>query len=145
MSDVEEVDLVDFDAIKLQFPFSKIRGICQLDPDLDGISAEAVKLIGKATEYFIEELATASYTQAILEKRKTVNKKDIDKVIEIDPTFEFLEDALDEWLEDVLDKTTEEDKENEEMTAPNETDEVMDEMVPLPATINPNSHVEELF
>ncbi|KAK6052934.1 hypothetical protein COOONC_09560 [Cooperia oncophora] len=50
-------------------------------------------------ELFVAELAKASYTQAVLEKRKTIQTKDIDRAISSKAVFEFLEGTLSDWPE----------------------------------------------
>ncbi|KAK5970786.1 hypothetical protein GCK32_007661, partial [Trichostrongylus colubriformis] len=50
-------------------------------------------------ELFVAELAKASYTQAVLEKRKTIQTKDIDRAIASKTNFEFLDGTLTDWPE----------------------------------------------
>ncbi|VDL62755.1 unnamed protein product [Nippostrongylus brasiliensis] len=80
-------------------PTSRVKKVCRLDPDLAMITSDAVQFLTKATELFVAELAKASYTQAVLEKRKTIQVKDIDRAISSKALFEFLEDTLCDWPE----------------------------------------------
>ncbi|WKX97672.1 hypothetical protein Q1695_013386 [Nippostrongylus brasiliensis] len=80
-------------------PISRVKKVCRLDPDLAMITSDAVQFLTKATELFVADLAKASYTQAVLEKRKTIQVKDIDRAISSKALFEFLEDSLCDWPE----------------------------------------------
>ncbi|CAJ0580228.1 unnamed protein product, partial [Mesorhabditis spiculigera] len=118
-----------------------------MDPDVDMINAEAVKLIAKAAEFFIEELSRASYTEAVLDKRKTVQAKDIGKVIAANPVFEFLEDALDDWYEDMAEEDIVEAAQGDETQPPEtlaEDEGILDEISPdLPETADPDQTIAE--
>ncbi|XP_022646428.1 DNA polymerase epsilon subunit 4-like [Varroa jacobsoni] len=91
-TDVEPQDKSNEKLLKL--PFSKIRTIMKLDPDFNGASVEAVFLIAKATELFIEALAkeTCNFTQQ--NKKKTVQKRDVDSAVDSVEAFSFLEGCL---------------------------------------------------
>uniref|UniRef100_A0A915BH37 Transcription factor CBF/NF-Y/archaeal histone domain-containing protein n=1 Tax=Parascaris univalens TaxID=6257 RepID=A0A915BH37_PARUN len=82
-----------------QLPISKIKRICKLDPDSIMISSEAAQLITMATERFIGLLAKASYGQAALMKRRTIQMRDVEECIRTCPLFEFLDGTLDGWPE----------------------------------------------
>ncbi|ETN81106.1 hypothetical protein NECAME_08727 [Necator americanus] len=85
--------------LKCSLPTSRVKKICRLDPDLSMIGGDAILFLTKATELFLTELAKASYTQAVLEKRKTIQTKDLDKAIASKHMFEFLDDTLNDWPE----------------------------------------------
>ncbi|CAB3403934.1 unnamed protein product [Caenorhabditis bovis] len=80
-----------------QLPMGRVKKVCRLDPDIEMINGEALKLMTKAAELFIVELGRAANTNAAMEKRKTVQLKDINNCIKKQWTFAFLEDALDDW------------------------------------------------
>ncbi|KAK6014502.1 hypothetical protein OSTOST_20114 [Ostertagia ostertagi] len=85
--------------LNCSLPTSRVKKICRLDPDLSMIGSDAILFITKATELFVAELAKASYTQAVLEKRKTIQTKDIDRAISSKAIFEFLDGTLSDWPE----------------------------------------------
>ncbi|CAD6198406.1 unnamed protein product [Caenorhabditis auriculariae] len=85
------------EVLKTQLPIGRIKKICRLDPDVSMMNNEALRLISKAAELFLIELGRAANTNAVMERRKTVQNKDINKCIVSRWTFAFLEDALDGW------------------------------------------------
>ncbi|WWC91910.1 uncharacterized protein L201_006862 [Kwoniella dendrophila CBS 6074] len=76
------------------FPISRMKKIIKADKDLDNLSNEAVFMISVATEYFIKHFMEEGYTKARLEKRKTVNYKDIAAVVARSEEFDFLKDVI---------------------------------------------------
>ncbi|OQR75672.1 DNA polymerase epsilon subunit 4-like [Tropilaelaps mercedesae] len=78
----------------LKLPLAKIRTIMKLDPDLNGASQEAVFLVAKATELFIDALAkeTCNFTQQ--NKKKMLQKKDVESAVDSVEAFSFLEGCL---------------------------------------------------
>ncbi|KAF8362451.1 pole-4 [Pristionchus pacificus] len=87
------------DLVQTRLPLSKVKKIAKIDPNVHMINAEAVKLMAKGTESFICLLAKAAFTQAVLDKRKTIQTKDINTVIKQSPVFQLLQGALDDWPE----------------------------------------------
>lgn len=79
----------------VKLPLSRIKSIIKMDPDVNLASQEAVFLIAKATELFIESLARESYTHTAQSKKKTVQRKDIDAAISSSDSLLFLEGAID--------------------------------------------------
>ena len=65
------------------------------DPDVNIIANEAAFLVAKATEHFIEVFAKHSYqsmqSSHDSNKRKTVQKKDVENAAEFDDKFVFLD------------------------------------------------------
>ncbi|KAL6734185.1 hypothetical protein Aduo_004754 [Ancylostoma duodenale] len=118
----EDVDLEEL--LKCSLPTSRVKKICRLDPDLTMIGSDAVLFVTKATELFLTELAKASYTQAVLEKRKTIQAKDIEKAIASKHMFEFLDDALNDWPEAETSQTVSQTKNLTEETIAEEEDAV---------------------
>ncbi|EYC29042.1 hypothetical protein Y032_0007g3556 [Ancylostoma ceylanicum] len=116
----EEVDLEEL--LKCSLPTSRVKKICRLDPDLTMIGSDAVLFVTKATELFLTELAKASYTQAVLEKRKTIQTKDVEKAIASKHMFEFLDDALNDWPEAETSRTVSQTKNLTEETIAEEED-----------------------
>ncbi|GLV44451.1 DNA polymerase epsilon subunit 4 [Carabus blaptoides fortunei] len=78
-----------------RFPLARIKTLMKMDPDLNLASQEAVFLVARATELFLKNLAKETYVYTTKAKRKTVQKRDLDAVIETIDTLCFLEGALD--------------------------------------------------
>lgn len=78
-----------------RLPFARIRTLIKADQDVNIASQESVFLIAKATELFIEHLTRDVYKITQGNKRKTIQKKDLDMVLEINEELAFLEGTLD--------------------------------------------------
>ncbi|GMS84126.1 hypothetical protein PENTCL1PPCAC_6301 [Pristionchus entomophagus] len=85
--------------VQTRLPLSKVKRIAKIDPSIHMINAEAIKLMAKGTETFVSLLAKAAFTQAVLDKRKTIQTKDINSVIKQSPVFQLLQGALEDWPE----------------------------------------------
>lgn len=59
------------------------------------VSLESAFAVAKATEFFIESLAKLSYNEVVLTKKKTIQKRDVDKVVQSTDALLFLENAMD--------------------------------------------------
>ncbi|KAI8123907.1 DNA polymerase epsilon subunit 4 [Lucilia cuprina] len=77
-----------------QLPLTRIRNIMKLDPDLHIASNEAVFLVTRATELFIESLAQESYNFTLESKKKTIQKRDVDLAIDAVDSLMFLDGAM---------------------------------------------------
>lgn len=66
----------------------------KLDPDFGLAGAEAVFLVTKATELFIDSLAKESFVHTAQSKKKTVQKRDVEQAIESVDSLMFLEGTL---------------------------------------------------
>ncbi|XP_065203843.1 DNA polymerase epsilon subunit 4-like [Planococcus citri] len=77
-----------------QFPLGRVRDIMKADPDIKIVSGECVFLVAKATEMFLQRLGREIHTITLRNKKKTLQKKDLDAVISENVAFEFLEGAL---------------------------------------------------
>ncbi|XP_023936886.1 DNA polymerase epsilon subunit 4 [Bicyclus anynana] len=78
-----------------KLPLARIKNIMKMDPDVSIVNAEAVFLVTKATELFLETIAKETYTYTAQQKRKTIAKKDLDVVINKVDCLCFLEGAMD--------------------------------------------------
>ncbi|XP_065657190.1 DNA polymerase epsilon subunit 4-like [Hydra vulgaris] len=78
-----------------RFPFTRIRSLMKMDPDLTISSQESVFLITKAAELFVQLQALEAYKKTKQAKRKTVQKKDLDAAIAELDCMAFLEGAID--------------------------------------------------
>uniref|UniRef100_A0AC34RAB5 Transcription factor CBF/NF-Y/archaeal histone domain-containing protein n=1 Tax=Panagrolaimus sp. JU765 TaxID=591449 RepID=A0AC34RAB5_9BILA len=115
--------------IPTQLPLSRIKKICKLDPEIQLLTSDAVKIISYCTERFIECFAKEMALIAKEDGRKTVQMKDLERAIKRNPLFEFLEDALTDWPE--KDKHSDAVDENNEEAVNEEDDEgiVDDEII----------------
>ena len=87
-----EVDAVTKSATRL--PISKIKKIMKFDPEVTMANQDAVFLIAKATEMFIEGLVKHAGTCTARGKRKTVQKRDVEFAVDSVNNFAFLEGVL---------------------------------------------------
>ncbi|XP_069832734.1 DNA polymerase epsilon subunit 4 [Dendropsophus ebraccatus] len=78
-----------------RLPMSRVKALMKSDPDVSLASQEAVFIISKATELFIETIAKDAYVYAQRGKRKTLQRKDLDNAIDAFDEFAFLEGTLD--------------------------------------------------
>ncbi|XP_075930076.1 DNA polymerase epsilon subunit 4 isoform X2 [Petromyzon marinus] len=74
-----------------RLPLSRVKSIMKADPDVALAAHEAVFLIAKATELFIEAIAKDAYGFALQGKRKTLQRKDLDNAVDAVDEFAFLE------------------------------------------------------
>lgn len=89
----EEVEkVVDFRNNGL--PLARIKKIMKAEEGVSMISAEAPILFAKACEMFIMELATRSWANAEVNKRKTLQKSDIASAVSSNEVFDFLVDIV---------------------------------------------------
>nr|CAD7444591.1 unnamed protein product [Timema bartmani]CAD7456227.1 unnamed protein product [Timema tahoe] len=79
----------------LKLPLSRIKHIMKVDPEVSLASQEAVFLITKATELFIDSIVKEAYFYTSQAKKKTIQRKDIDSAIDAVDCLAFLEGALD--------------------------------------------------
>lgn len=78
----------------IKLPLARIRHIMKMDPEVHIASQEAVFLITKATELFIQSFAKESYVFTAHAKKKTVQKRDVDQAMELRDCFAFLDGAM---------------------------------------------------
>ncbi|CAH1406537.1 unnamed protein product [Nezara viridula] len=79
----------------LHLPLARVKQIIKMDPDVHMAGSEAVFLIAKATELFIELLSKDAYAFTSSAKKKTIQKKDVDSAITNADALVFLDGALD--------------------------------------------------
>ena len=85
------------EATKLfRFPQGRIKSIMKLDPDVGMVNGEAIFLVNKAVEEFIQCLAVEAchYTQS--SKKKTIMKEHVMTAIESIDELAFLDGAMDD-------------------------------------------------
>lgn len=88
-------EITDEDSRLVQLPISKIRNLMKLENSTGIVSLESAFAVAKATEFFIESLAKLSYNEVVLTKKKTIQKRDVDKVVQSTDALLFLENAMD--------------------------------------------------
>ncbi|KAJ4460530.1 putative DNA polymerase epsilon subunit 4 [Paratrimastix pyriformis] len=81
----------------LRIPLARVKKIMKQDPDLKMVKEEAVLLVAKATERFIEFLAREAVNSMNADKRKSILYKDLANVVLVhQDTLEFLQDVIPE-------------------------------------------------
>ncbi|KAJ7308177.1 hypothetical protein JRQ81_008694 [Phrynocephalus forsythii] len=78
-----------------KLPLSRVKALVKADPDVTLASQEAVYVLARAAELFVETIAKDAFVYAQRGKRKTLQRKDLDKAIEAMDEFAFLEGTLD--------------------------------------------------
>jgi DNA polymerase epsilon subunit 4 len=73
-----------------QLPFSRIKRIIKEDKEISSCSQEATHLISLATELFIKRLVAQSNDYATYDKRRTIQYKDVARVVSDMEKYDFL-------------------------------------------------------
>ncbi|XP_032668627.1 DNA polymerase epsilon subunit 4 [Odontomachus brunneus] len=79
----------------LQLPLGRIKTIIKTDPEVHLINQEAVFLIAKSTELFIDSLVKEAYKYTMQAKKRTVQKRDVETAIDKVDALVFLEGTMD--------------------------------------------------
>ncbi|XP_037658849.1 chromatin accessibility complex protein 1 isoform X2 [Choloepus didactylus] len=77
----------------VSLPLSRIRVIMKSSPEVSSINQEALVLTAKATELFVQYLATYSYKHGSGKEKKALTYSDLSNTAEESETFQFLEGA----------------------------------------------------
>ncbi|XP_010542595.1 PREDICTED: DNA polymerase epsilon subunit C [Tarenaya hassleriana] len=101
------------DAKLCRFPMNRIRRIMRIENVNSHITQDAVFLVNKATEMFIERFSEDAYDCSIQDKKKFIHYKHLSSVVSNEERYEFLsdyvpeklkaEDALEQWKAAVTD------------------------------------------
>ncbi|XP_029038826.1 DNA polymerase epsilon subunit 4 [Osmia bicornis bicornis] len=78
----------------VRLPLGRIKTIIKMDPEVNMINQEAVFLIAKSTELFIDSLTKESYKYTAQMKKKTIQKRDVERAIDNVDALVFLEGML---------------------------------------------------
>ncbi|XP_015340844.1 chromatin accessibility complex protein 1-like [Marmota marmota marmota] len=78
----------------MSLPLSRIRVIMKSSPEVSSINQEALVLTAKATELFVQYLATYSYRHESGKEKKALTYNDLANTAEESDTFQFLADIL---------------------------------------------------
>ena len=79
-----------------RFPQGRIKQIMKLDPDVNMVNGEAIYLVNKAVEEFIQCLAVESYHHTASSKKKTISKEHVLTAIESNDELAFLDGAMED-------------------------------------------------
>ncbi|KAG7212054.1 hypothetical protein KM043_012410 [Ampulex compressa] len=79
----------------VKLPLGRIKTIIKMDPDVNMVNQEAVFLIAKSTELFIDSLAKEAYKYTAQIKKKMIQKRDVESAIDNVDALVFLEGMLD--------------------------------------------------
>ncbi|KAJ1676019.1 hypothetical protein EV182_000088 [Spiromyces aspiralis] len=77
-----------------QLPAARIKKIVKGDKQISACSTDALFLISKVTELFIESLMQESFEFSRFDKRKTVQYKDMVKAVQSMEPYNFLMDVI---------------------------------------------------
>jgi DNA polymerase epsilon subunit 4/chromatin accessibility complex protein 1 len=83
---------------KIKFPMNRIRRIMRSDNSAPQIMQDAVFLVNKATEMFIERFSEEAYDSSVKDKKKFIHYKHLSSVVSNDQRYEFLADSVPEKL-----------------------------------------------
>ncbi|CAK9814840.1 DNA polymerase epsilon subunit 4 [Anthophora quadrimaculata] len=79
----------------VKLPLGRIKTIIKMDPEVSMVNQEAVFLIAKSTELFIDSLTKESYKYTAQMNKKTVQKRDVESAVDNIDALVFLEGMLD--------------------------------------------------
>ena len=79
-----------------RFPQGRVKSIMKLDPEVGMVNGEAIFLVNKAVEEFIQCLAVESYHHTASSKKKTITKEHVMTAIESIDELAFLDGAMDD-------------------------------------------------
>ncbi|XP_054446508.1 chromatin accessibility complex protein 1 [Pteronotus mesoamericanus] len=102
----------------VSLPLSRIRVIMKSSPEVSSINQEALMLTAKATELFVQYLATYSYRHGSGKEKKALTYNDLSNTAEESETFQFLADILpkkilaSKYLKMLKEKRDEDEEEN---------------------------------
>ncbi|KAL4690128.1 hypothetical protein H8958_021906 [Nasalis larvatus] len=103
----------------ISLPLSRIRVIMKSSPEVSSINQEALVLTAKATELFVQCLATYSYRHGSGKEKKVLTYSDLANTAQESETFQFLADILpkkilaSKYLKMLKEEKREEDEEND--------------------------------
>jgi DNA-directed RNA polymerase I subunit RPA43 len=78
----------------LIYPCARVRKICKLDPDVRGLSKEALMLVTKAAEIFTAKLGTETMRVAAIQNRRKLQANDVAQVCSSREQYLFLREDM---------------------------------------------------
>ncbi|GMM29895.1 negative cofactor 2 transcription regulator complex subunit [Martiniozyma asiatica (nom. inval.)] len=91
---------VGFDKLKTHFPSARVKKLMQSDEDIGKVSQATPLVVGRALELFMCALVEKSVELANETHSKKVNVQILNKVIQENEDFDFLEDVCAKYLGD---------------------------------------------
>jgi histone H3/H4 len=88
------------DILSLVLPVARTRKICKLDPDVKGLSREALMLVTKCAELVTAKLALESVRVAQLQNRRKLLPDDVAQVCQTREQFLFLKDDVKDLVQE---------------------------------------------
>ena len=79
-----------------RFPLGKIKNMMKMDPDVNMVNKDAIFLVTKSLEMFVENLAIEAYSYTVNAKKKTISRQDVEKAIDAVDALAFLDGAIDD-------------------------------------------------
>ncbi|EPQ01385.1 DNA polymerase epsilon subunit 4 [Myotis brandtii] len=76
-----------------RLPLARVKALVKADPDVTLAGQEAIFILARAAELFVETIAKDAYCCAQQGKRKTLQRRDLDNAIEAVDEFAFLEEV----------------------------------------------------
>ncbi|KAJ2781626.1 hypothetical protein H4R18_002770 [Coemansia javaensis] len=80
-------------------PVARVRRIIKEDKDIFACGADSLYLITRATECFIDSLVREAYEFSRIEKRRTVQYRDMAKAVQSIEQYDFLSDIIPPMVE----------------------------------------------
>ncbi|XP_015414764.1 PREDICTED: DNA polymerase epsilon subunit 4 [Myotis davidii] len=77
-----------------RLPLARVKALVKADPDVTLAGQEAIFILARAAELFVETIAKDAYCCAQQGKRKTLQRRDLDNAIEAVDEFAFLEGKI---------------------------------------------------
>lgn len=93
------------DPLALIYPLARIRKICKLDPEVRGISKEAMLLITKCAELATAKLGQETVRVAQLQNRRKLLPDDVAQVCSNREQFLFLKDDIKDLVKETIPTT----------------------------------------
>ncbi|XP_058033403.1 chromatin accessibility complex protein 1 [Ahaetulla prasina] len=78
----------------VSLPLSRIRVIMKSSPEVSSINPDAIFLTAKATELFVQYLATYAYKHGQGNEHKTLTYTHLSQAVQNSDTFQFLADIV---------------------------------------------------
>ena len=87
------------DPTALTLPIGRMRKICKLDPEVKGLTKEAVPLITKCAELFLSKLGQETVKVARLQNRRTLLPADVAQICTTREKFLFLREDVKDLMQ----------------------------------------------
>lgn len=80
--------------VDLSLPLARVKRIMRLDKEVKNTAVDAVRLVSRATELFVESLVEGAFGTMKAAKRKTIKHSDVEHHVLRKPRLEFLHDHV---------------------------------------------------